>query len=109
MLSLPRLDFADLLDPLSGPAVIPSDDRVPSVHRFCAHQDASEGSAVSFCDYPNEGAASPTRALVPWFRIDSVANELATSVPRKPLLSLGNPTASAAVSRERTLERTASK
>ena len=76
------LDFAVLLCQSPGPAVIPSDDRVPSERRFCAHRGARERPAVSFCDHRHDRAASPARSLVPRFRIDSVANE-----PRAPKCS----------------------
>lgn len=82
------LDFADLLYPSPGPAVVPSVNRLLSMRWFGSHWGA------------RDGAASPTRALVLRFRIDSVADEVATSTPRKPLLGLGNPTASAVVYRE---------
>lgn len=91
MLSLSVLILQTSSLPSPGPAVIPDDIQVLTMRWFCAHLDAREGSTVSVCDYPHDGAASPARALLNWFRIDSITDEVAASVPREPLLGLGIP------------------
>jgi hypothetical protein len=66
-----RPDSADLLYSSPDSAVIPNDNRRTRVRRFCGYRSASEASAASFCDRPQDGAASPAQALVTGFRIDS--------------------------------------
>jgi hypothetical protein len=74
MLSLPvsilPISSIHPLAPLSSRTITES----PACAGLCAHRGAPEGSAVSLCDHHHAGATSPVRALVPWFRIDSVAN-----------------------------------
>ena len=82
-----RPDSAELLYRSPGPAVIPSAAGVPSVRRFSEYRGASEASAVSFCDHPQDGAASPARALVTGFRIDSGGTNPLIPVFRESRLS----------------------
>jgi hypothetical protein len=89
MVSLSVLILPTSSLPSPGPAVTPNDIRVLNMRWFWCAPGARERSKVSVCDYPHDGAASPARALLNWFRIDSVANEVATGVSRKPLLGLG--------------------
>lgn len=95
MLSLSVLILQTSSLPSSGLAVIPNDIQVLTMRWFCAHLGAREGSTVSDCDYPHDCAASPARAVLNWFRIDSITDEVAASVPRKLLLGLGIPKPSA--------------